>query len=484
MKKCSLVKVLFLILFCVGVANAAVSWEYIWNADEMPELFLGGTVFSHGAYVPADTDLVRSIDNGVYTTETMCLIPEAVSPNANSSFITKTDIFDPSVPNTIEFKYRADKELKPYIHFFMISQEGVGDLGFNFRASHQILNRYSGGQNFVAYKNLEGWSVFRVLTTVSAGNLTGASIYYKNGDGDWVLGMTVSLYANAAVAASQFQFGDGGSNWAGQWSVDYFNWTSEGATLDPIVTPVVATNWDYAWQADEMPEAFVAGSVLINGQYMPAGTTVIRDAVDGIYTFETTATDETGATNANCSFKTGINKFNPLSPSTIEFRYKAEISVKPYISCLWLNIKDMGEIHFNFLLNHQVRDGRTGVNFTAYKDAQGWSTFRLLTNVTDGVFESADMYYKDAGGNWVFGLNAPFFSLPTIATNDFWFGDGGGNWAGKCSLDYFYWTSAGATLDELDILASPIRSDLDDDGDVDLDDFSILASKWLTGAEV
>jgi hypothetical protein len=474
-----------MVLLSVCVVSAEVSWDYIWAADEMPEVFSGGTIFSHVAYVPADTDLIRSIDGGVYTTETICLIDEQVSPNSNSYFTTKADVFDASIPATIEFKYRADKELKPYINYFLIKQAGVGDLGFNFRASHQVLNRYDGSQNFVAYKDINGWSVFRVLTEVSNGDLTGASLYYKDGDGDWVLGMTVSTNANTGVSDSAFTMGDGGSNWAGQWSVDYFHWTSQAATLEPIPVPVVVLPaWDYAWDADQLPEEFVAGSILKYTFYQPTGTVVNRGIDSGIYTFETVL-NEAGTINSNCNVSVNKNKFNSRAASTIEFRYRAELEAKPYISTIWFNVKDTSEIHFNILLNHQINDGRDpGNNFIAYKDAEGWSTLRVLTNVVNGVLESADMYYKDAQGDWAFGINVPVYNYANTAEDGFSFGDLGSNWGGKCSVDYLYWTSSAATLGDLDAPATPIRSDIDGDGDVDCEDFAILASRWLSDEAV
>lgn len=457
-------------------------WAYVWECDILPEEFKGGSVLSHIPYVPADTDLERVISDGVYTTETKCLISGQTTPNANS-FVKALSAsgFDPSKASTIEFKYRADAELKPYINFMVIGQQGVGELGFNFRQSHQVLNRYDGSQNFIAYKDLDGWSVFRILTKVSSGNLTGADIYYKDGDDEWVHAMTVAVHVNTGITDNYFNLGDGGSNWGGRWSVDYIAWTSEGSTLKELDMPKTANQWDYSWDADQFPEAYVAGSILGHVEYAPVNTTVIRSIDEGIYTFETTAD---GATNANCSVVSGVGKFDAYSPSTIEFRYKAILDTKPYISSLWLFAKDYGEIHINLLLTHQVNDGRdTGNNFVAYKDAQGWTTFRILTNLdTDGFLESADIYYKDADGFWRHGINVPVWLDAGIApTNKISLGDGGSNWAGKCSLDYVYWTSTAATLGDLAIAPEPIRSDIDDDGDVDFDDFAMFSLQWMTG---
>lgn len=466
------------IMFAVGFSASGITWDFAWDAQQLPEAYTIGNKFvQYTESLPGDTTVTRTVENGIYTVET---VSDSETPSVNSNSFYKMN-FDGSLPSTIEFRYKGETSLSTggYTTALFIRQEGVGSLGIKFRANNQTVDYYDYNINFMPSRDLENWSRFRILTNVSNGELVSADVYFADGDGDWVFGLTAPLQEDAGTAESSLIFGDIGSNWGGRWNEDYFYWTHQGASLDPIAMPEpVEAVWTWMYEANNLPESSNQGA-LRNLNYAPSGTEVHRSVENGIYTVETTGDD---TTNANSHFESILAKFDSSRPATIEFRINNQSSIISYTNFVAVRVKSQGWIAFNFTDDHTVNPYSDASPATAYRDAEGFSTFRVLTEAEGGTTTSADIFYKNAAGHWVYMSTDELYSIPTMATDAVSFGDGGGNWGGVWSVDYFYWTNQAATLQDVR-RGVRLTSDLNNDGSVNLKDFAILAENWFVGSE-
>lgn len=210
-----------------------LTWDYYWDAWELPEAYQNSTVFLYDGTVPAQ--VTRGVENGIYTATTA---GEGVPPAINASYVTRPDVFDPSLPSTIEFRINVQETVEPRCLLLLIQQQGVGELGFDFKADNNACFVYGSGPFVEPYQDEEGWTTFRVLTYVTSFGeqtiLDKAELYYLDGDGQWVLGVTSLLYVNMKMPGSRFRIGDLTTGWGGTWSEDYVCWTQQGATLEEI----------------------------------------------------------------------------------------------------------------------------------------------------------------------------------------------------------------------------------------------------------
>ena len=118
-------------------------------------------------------------------------------------------------------------------------------------------------------------------------------------------------------------------------------------------------------------------------------------------------------------------------------------------------------------------------------DAQGWSTFRLVTSVDNGVLSYGDLYYLDSNGKWVFG-GVRFFLMTKNADlmiyDSVIYGDNGGGEGGAWHEDYFYLTQQNDTIEAFQYAVDVQRANLNNDNTVSMGDFAVFASDWLTSS--
>jgi len=201
------------------------------------------------------------------------------------------------------------------------------------------------------------------------------------------------------------------------------------------------TSWDCAYQAEILPENYDGGIVFNCTSYIPTG--IIR-GVKGCQYYASTSE------NSNCSFNTKIGVFNAAAASTIEFKIKNLSSLNTYTNAIMIRAEGRGYVQFSLSPSHRTYAGdNPNIYFEAYVDAYGWSTFRCLTNVSNGNLSGADLYYLKADGNWSTSIHCGFIISSSQSYDSILFGDIGLAFSGRSYLDYFYWAQFAATLDPI-----------------------------------
>lgn len=211
------------------VEEEPLTWNYYWDALELPEAYQEGAIFLYDGTTPEQ--VIRGVENGIYTATTA----GAGVTATNASYVSRPDVFNATLPSTIEFRINVKECVQPRCLLFILQQQGVGELGFEFKASNSVCLLY--GSSFIEpYHDEQGWSTFRILTHVNTNAETeSADLYYLDETGQWVYGMTASLYANTKMPGTRFRIGDLGDGWGGTWSEDYVCWINGEASLGELV---------------------------------------------------------------------------------------------------------------------------------------------------------------------------------------------------------------------------------------------------------
>lgn len=229
--------------------------------------------------------------------------------------------------------------------------------------------------------------------------------------------------------------------------------------------------WDVVWDADNLPELFQSGTIFDDLVYAPQGESVSRTVNSGIFQTQTSS----GA-NANYTTKDGV--FNVSEYATIEWRFQNDSAVGYYTTAILIKQAGVGYVGFKIAWNHGCNPYETNSYVGIYYDASYWSTVRILVYAIEGKLTCADLFYKDANGDWVYGNTSVVTAYTSYTYDTIQIGDIGGNWGGQWNEDYLMFTDDYATLEELNP-PDTIPSDINGDTKVDMVDLMTFATEWL-----
>lgn len=245
-----------------------------------------------------------------------------------------------------------------------------------------------------------------------------------------------------------------------------------------LVNLTFASNitWSHVWDANDLPEDFDGGNVFNGITHVADGETITREILTGAK--YRCVTGGSTASGSNASYETKEFVFDCSTPSTIEWRFK-NITAPYYTNAMLIKQAGVGYVGFKFVWNHGCNPYEVNSYVQIYADASYWSTIRILVYTVGGVLDSADLFYKNADDEWVYGNTSTLTSSPSTAKDTIQIGDIGSNWGGEWQEEYMMFANDVATLDEL--LSPDIDvADINADGIVDVDDLDIFVSEWLS----
>jgi len=204
--------------------------------------------------------------------------------------------------------------------------------------------------------------------------------------------------------------------------------------------------WDAVWSCDELPELAIRTIVDIEEMLLKRNSyhpeEIVRSVSNGIYTIETSVNSNEPLGPYQYRFESGV-------PSTIEVRFKNESALSTYTNGFMVIDANCGYIGFRITDEHVVYPFETTSTSVKLYAADGWSTVRILTKCKDGKLVSADLYYKNAEGMWIYGLSSNLTVDTSRVVDTFNFGDLGLYYGGKWNTDYIRWTNQAATLNAI-----------------------------------
>jgi hypothetical protein len=231
--------------------------------------------------------------------------------------------------------------------------------------------------------------------------------------------------------------------------------------------------WSYVWDANDLPEVAADGNFFDDILYAPAGETVTREILTGgKYHCSTTS-------GANASYVTKQGVFDCSGPSTVEWSFRNNSAVNYYTNAILIKQAGVGYVGFKFVYNHGCNPYEVNSYVQIYSDASYWSTIRILTYTdAEGKLSFADLFYKDADGQWKYGNTSTLSINTSLSSDSVQIGDLGGNWGGDWEEEYLMIMNGYATLENAldpDIDAA----DINGDRSIDVDDLMIFVSEWL-----
>ena len=227
------------ILMVGQVGYATLTWDHQYDADEFPENFDGGAVFSSVLYSTMERWIDTGWDAGDPTNSRLRMQSFNGAGTEGFDYKTKAGAWV-DADSTIDFTYmtRAYRDDKDGLIHFQIASASLNWMtGFKFSrlGGTPIIHDIATSSNRVTHYHYAGTGNYRILyfaTGVKAGK---AELYYDDGlGGGWALLMTANGYSTP-VATDYMSVNDPSSSMAGYYTIDKQHWTNQGATLDTIV---------------------------------------------------------------------------------------------------------------------------------------------------------------------------------------------------------------------------------------------------------
>ena len=228
MKKMSVMLIAGLLMFCVGTSFAA--WAYQWEANEYPENFQSGSVFSYYQWHTSNRSIVNDGGNNIYVVDDTEPDPSNPTVKANAKFWTKDGIWSASANGTIQFKLKIDSTsgTRGTLRFMVISDVAKNSSS-NKCSTFLFYTDKISGAGFSSDYNLDT-TVWRTYKTEYDASTKHTALYYDNG-GTWTLIGDSDNSDYEYITYPSFKFGQGSSSISGKYEMDYIYWTPEPATV-------------------------------------------------------------------------------------------------------------------------------------------------------------------------------------------------------------------------------------------------------------
>lgn len=223
---------IIVVSFCLCASTFGATWTGThWDADELPQDFMGETIFST---VGGGSEAVFAADNPAHPWGGGFSVYRQIAITGAYGFwkTTKAGVWD-DTDTTIEFRLKIDAFLdgKDTVMVLTVSNATEGftaGVRFGKLFSTYRVYSYESSAKYMNFDHTAEFFTYRLLVDVSAQE---GRIYYWNESISQWIHMTTSSWINAPTT-SAMNWGDPSGSYAGRFGVDYVYWTHDGLFLD------------------------------------------------------------------------------------------------------------------------------------------------------------------------------------------------------------------------------------------------------------
>lgn len=243
------------ISFCLCSYSWAVSWTGTnWDADELPQDFLSGTVFST---VGSGSEIIFAEDDPSHPWGGGFSVYRHIAVTGDYGFKkwTKPGIWDVGLNSTVEFRLKIDSffDNKDTVFDLTVRNDDLAFVvGFKFGRSTTGTIRiwaYEASSNYIDFDHTADFITYRFLidNTQKLGRL-----YYWDEVTDQWIHLITSQWLISHTVDSGLHWGDPSNDYAGRFGIDYIYWTQDGLILDePLFCGSPGTQYnEYDFNAD------------------------------------------------------------------------------------------------------------------------------------------------------------------------------------------------------------------------------------------
>ena len=227
------VVIMVVVSLCLCVSTFAATWTGTnWDADELPQDFMGGSIFSSGG---GGSEAVFAADDPDHPWGGGFSVYRQIAITGAYGFWkwTPAGVWDDTSDTTIEFRLKVDVFLdgKSIVTYLVVNNQAEGfSAGVKFAKTPGGVNLVHSNEstaNGVYFDHSAEFITYRLLVDVSEKE---GRFYYRNeSTSEWIY-----LFTSSWVHAtdSNMSWGDPSGAWAGRFGVDYIYWTHDGLFLD------------------------------------------------------------------------------------------------------------------------------------------------------------------------------------------------------------------------------------------------------------